>query len=110
MCTGVARANDVFSRGGLCQSGESGPAILPCLRINSVHVSVGEREGLRKAKRGEGATVGRCEEKGTKKRGKEAWTGVDIGCVKRRKGCRVAKRGGDRSNARNSGQRFDSVI
>lgn len=44
ICVCVARANEVFSRGGVCQSGEGGPAILSCCHIKSVPSSVGERE------------------------------------------------------------------
>lgn len=67
MC--VARANEVFSRGGLCQSGEGGPAVLPYCHIKSVSVSLPEKE-MRKR------TCGRCEEsqRGERFRGRKAPT------------------------------------
>lgn len=90
----ASRANEVFSRGGLCQSGEGGPAVLPCCHINSDPLSAGETERERErvgedGKGGrEGGTAGRCEKKGMKKRGKETWTGVERGCEKRREAFR----------------------
>lgn len=62
----VAPANEVFSRGGVCQSGEGGPAVLPCYsHIKSIlsqweweskKAKAGEREGqmvdVRKKRKG----------------------------------------------------------
>lgn len=73
VCIYLPRTNEVFSRGGLCQSGEGGPAILSCCHIKSVPLSVGERE----PGRGEGETGGRCEGRRAKKRGKVACAGVE---------------------------------
>jgi len=62
VCTGVARTNEVFSRGGLCQSGEGGPTFPPCCHINSVPAGKREgkgEEGEREEREGQLAAVGK---------------------------------------------------